>query len=110
LLDDARFPWLVLIPRQEELTELHQLDHLQAQHVFSEISRASAALSSLPMITKLNVGALGNLVPQLHLHVVGRHAGDDAWPGPVWGSGTRQPYEDAALQQRLQYLQQQLAS
>lgn len=96
LMNDARYPWLVLVPRQEGLVELHDLDAQARGVVIEEIARASAALKSLSDAAKINVGALGNLVPQLHIHIVARKPGDAAWPGPVWGQGAAVPYEPAA--------------
>lgn len=93
LLNDMRYPWCVLVPRVPGLTELMQLDTAQAQQLFVEMKLVSATLSQESGITKLNVGALGNLVPQLHIHVLGRSKQDAAWPGPVWGFGQAQPYE-----------------
>lgn len=92
LLNDMRYPWCVLVPRITGLTELMQLDTIQAQALFSEISLVSKILTKQAGVTKLNVGALGNLVPQLHIHVLGRSPSDAAWPGPVWGFGQAQPY------------------
>ena len=96
-MNDARYPWLVLVPRRAELTEMHDLPASDRAVLMEEIARASAALKSLTGAAKINVGALGNLVPQLHIHVVARNPGDFAWPGPVWGQGTAQPYEPATL-------------
>jgi diadenosine tetraphosphate (Ap4A) HIT family hydrolase len=98
LMGDRRFPWCILVPRIPELTELHQLDAALRPRLFDEIDAVSRALLARPSITKINVGALGNLVPQLHVHVVGRHAADAAWPGPVWGSGAAEPYSEPELQ------------
>jgi len=92
-MNDARYPWLVLVPRRAELTEIHDLSVADRAVLMEEIARASAALKSLSGAAKINVGALGNLVPQLHIHVVARNPGDFAWPGPVWGQGTAEPYE-----------------
>jgi len=92
LMRDRRFPWCILVPRVPDLTELHQLDAPLRPGLFDEIDTVSRVLLARPLITKINVGALGNLVPQLHVHVVGRHAGDAAWPGPVWGSGAAEPH------------------
>lgn len=96
-MNDARYPWLVLVPRSAELTEVHDLSAADCATLMEEIARASAALKSLTGAAKINVGALGNLVPQLHIHIVARNPGDFAWPGPVWGQGRAQPYEPAAL-------------
>lgn len=98
LMRDRRFPWCILVPRVPELTELHQLDATLRPGLFDEVDAVSRALLTRPSITKINVGALGNLVPQLHVHVVGRHAGDAAWPGPVWGSGAAEPYSAPEIQ------------
>lgn len=96
LMEDARFPWLILVPRRAGLVELHDLKHAEGLVLIEEIKRASAGLKALTGAAKINVGALGNLVPQLHVHVVARSAGDAAWPGPVWGQGTAVPYADEA--------------
>ncbi len=98
LMRDARFPWLVLVPRREDLTEFVDLDALERTVLMEEIALASHALRRETGAEKLNVGALGNIVAQLHVHVVARFAADPAWPGPVWGSGTAVPYSDDAAQ------------
>ena len=96
LMNDSRFPWLVLVPRRADLVELHDLGHAERMVLIEEIARASKGLKLLTGAAKINVGALGNLVPQLHVHVVARNSGDAAWPGPVWGQGTAVPYEEDA--------------
>jgi len=92
LLDDARFPWLLLVPRRPNLTELTDLAPDDAGALMGEIRLAVGVMRDLAKPDKVNVGALGNVVPQLHVHVVGRFRSDPAWPGPVWGFGSRQPY------------------
>ncbi len=101
LLNDTRYPWCVLVPRVMGLTELMQLDAVQAQSLFAEIRLVSNILAKQPGVTKLNVGALGNLVPQLHIHVLGRSPSDAAWPGPVWGYGEAQPYSSQKSHQAI---------
>ena len=104
LMNDRRFPWLILVPERESLREIHELAPADRAELVEEIARASEALTRLFQADKVNVGALGNLVPQLHVHVVARFAADAAWPGPVWGSGAAVPYGDAelaALRERL---------
>ncbi len=96
-MNDTRYPWLVLVPRRAELTELHDLSVADRAVLMEEIARASAALKSLSGAAKINVGALGNLVPQLHIHIVARNPGDFAWPGPVWGQDAAEPYGAPAL-------------
>jgi len=103
LQNDARFPWLVLLPRQAGLTELIQLEGEDEARLFWDVRVAQGALATAcaTVLTrpydKFNVANLGNVVPQLHIHVIARHAGDDAWPGPVWGHGTSVAYADDVL-------------
>ena len=96
LMEDRRFPWLILVPQREGITEIHQLWDEDQQLLWREISQVSRALSQDCAPDKLNVAALGNVVPQLHIHVVARFRGDAAWPDPVWGSGTAETYGDEA--------------
>jgi diadenosine tetraphosphate (Ap4A) HIT family hydrolase len=107
-MNDARFPWLILVPRRNDLSELIDLDAADRAILMEEIAAASAVLRARPGVDKINVGALGNIVRQLHVHVVARSVGDATWPGPVWGAGAAVRYvpEDAAalaldLQNRL---------
>ncbi|MES2254716.1 MAG: HIT domain-containing protein [Pseudomonadota bacterium] len=96
LMNDARYPWLILVPRRDGMTELTDLTIADRAVLMEEIARAGEAVRGMPGVAKLNVGALGNVVPQLHVHVLGRHSGDPAWPGPVWGHGAAVPHETAA--------------
>lgn len=95
LMDDARFPWLILVPRRDGLVELDDLAPEEQVQLLGEINRAMALLRNAGPCGKLNVGALGNIVRQLHVHIVARHEGDPAWPGPVWGSGAAVRYEES---------------
>ena len=88
LMDDLRFPWLVLVPRLEGASEWLDLETPQQQLLLAELNQAAATLRQWQPCDKLNVGALGNIVRQLHVHLVGRREGDEAWPGPVWGAGS----------------------
>ncbi|HUO93953.1 MAG TPA: HIT family protein, partial [Rhizomicrobium sp.] len=101
LLNDARYAWLVLVPRRMGLSELHDVTPADRVALTDEVMRASESLKRLTGAAKINTGALGNLVPQLHIHVVARAPGDPAWPGPVWGHSPAQPYSAAALEQQL---------
>lgn len=104
LMNDARYPWIILVPRRAGLSEIHDLKHAERIVLIEEVNRASAGLKSVTDVTKINVGALGNLVPQLHIHVVARREGDAAWPGTVWGNGPAVAYEQdvkAALVEKL---------
>ncbi|HZF11674.1 MAG TPA: HIT family protein [Thermoanaerobaculia bacterium] len=97
LMKDRRFPWLILVPERESVREIHELSSVDRAVLIEEIARAGEVLTQLVQPDKLNVGALGNLVPQLHVHVVARRTTDPAWPGPVWGSGAAVPYEESEL-------------
>jgi len=103
LQDDARFPWLILIPRRPGLRELEDLTAADRAALMDEIVRAGAVVRMLGEDTerpvqKLNVAALGNVTAQLHVHVVGRRPDDGLWPDPVWGRGEALPYGANALQ------------
>ncbi|MGQ3673640.1 HIT family protein [Xanthobacter sp. TB0136] len=101
LVDDARFFWLTLIPRREGLVEVMDLPPEERLLLMEEICLAGAALKAVSGCAKLNIAALGNMVRQLHVHLVARNPGDAAWPGPVFGAGTREPLDDTAMQERL---------
>ncbi|WP_295170205.1 HIT domain-containing protein [uncultured Brevundimonas sp.] len=94
LQDDARFPWLILIPRVEGAVELEDLSVAQRATLMEETVRAGALVRRLGAVEKLNVGAIGNVTAQLHVHVVGRRRDDGLWPDPVWGRGPVVPYTD----------------
>lgn len=100
LLKDARYPWLVLTPRLNDLVELDDLAPDELMDLMREIASATRAMRGFRSVEKVNVGALGNIVRQLHVHVVGRRVGDHAWPGPVWGAGHAAAYEPAELDAR----------
>ena len=87
LMRDHRFPWTILVPRRPDLRDLHDLSRQDAMQAFDEIAHVSRAIAAEFGAHKLNVAALGNQVPQLHIHVIGRFENDDAWPGPVWNAG-----------------------
>lgn len=101
LMDDARFPWLLLVPRRGGLSEIHDLCAADQGQLWNELRQATAALRAVAPCDKLNIGALGNIVRQLHVHVVARREGDAAWPGPVWGSGPARPYGALEKTQRV---------
>jgi diadenosine tetraphosphate (Ap4A) HIT family hydrolase len=85
VIKDAHYPWLLLVPRREGAVEIIDLDEVAQAQLMTEISRVSRALKEVTRCDKLNVAALGNLVPQLHVHVIARRTSDAAWPRPVWG-------------------------
>ncbi|MGS1119517.1 HIT domain-containing protein [Rhodanobacter sp. UC4436_H3] len=110
LMDDARYGWLVLVPRRDGLVEIADLDEGEQATLWHEVNRAAAALRAAMPCDKLNLGALGNIVRQLHVHVVARREGDAGWPGPVWGHGQREPCAEAVLHERMTTLRQALAA
>ena len=91
LFDDARYPWFVLVPRRSGAEELVHLSEDDRETLQAESAALATALKSAFPVDKVNVGALGNVVRQLHVHHVGRRLDDPAWPGPVWGHSPRQP-------------------
>ena len=95
LMNDARFPWLILVPRVAGMRDLIDLPGASQHMLLDEIDRAARALRELHAPFKLNVAALGNVVAQLHVHVIARRNDDAAWPKPVWGVGAAQPYPAA---------------
>jgi diadenosine tetraphosphate (Ap4A) HIT family hydrolase len=97
LLNDSRYPWFILVPRREAITEIYQLAEDDQQQLLRESSQLGEFLMNSFNGDKLNIGALGNLVPQLHLHHIVRYTNDAAWPGPVWGVGVAEPYHDEEL-------------
>lgn len=106
LQNDSRWPWLLLIPRLPGLREIEDLPRGERTRLVEEVVRVGVAVRTLGAasgfsVEKLNVGALGNITPQLHVHVVGRRYGDAAWPGPVWGVGVAEPYSAAGLDSAL---------
>ena len=104
LMNDARYPWCILVPERENIREIHELTETDQVTLLHEVSLLSQRMQERFDAHKMNVAALGNQVPQLHVHVIARTTMDPAWPGPVWGVGDALPYEDAdlsALRQRL---------
>lgn len=97
LMNDARFPWVILVPARPHLCEITDLAPADRLILWDEVTRTSDFLRETFTPTKINIGALGNIVRQLHVHVVARFDGDAAWPGPVWGAGVAEPYESAQL-------------
>jgi diadenosine tetraphosphate (Ap4A) HIT family hydrolase len=91
-MNDRNYPWLILVPRVADAREIIDLTEADQQRLMQEIARASTALKTLRRPHKINVGALGNMVPQLHVHVIGRDQNDAAWPKPVWGVAPADPF------------------
>ncbi len=108
LMDDANYPWLILVPRLAAAHELIDLDATQRHALTDEVDRASRVLRDAFHPHKLNVAALGNLVSQLHVHVIARFEQDPAWPSPVWGRVAARPYTPEMLVERVALLQETL--
>ena len=86
VIQDANYPWLLLVPRRHEVVEIVDLDEVEQAQLMTETTRVARALREITKCDKLNIAALGNVVPQLHVHVIARRTTDAAWPRPVWGA------------------------
>jgi diadenosine tetraphosphate (Ap4A) HIT family hydrolase len=95
---DANFPWVLLVPRRAGACEIIDLAEPEQAQLMTEIARVASALKRITGCDKLNVAAIGNMVPQLHIHLVARRVGDAAWPKPVWGTVPARPYDAGELQ------------
>ena len=96
LMNDGRYPWLILVPRRSDITEPFELSEADQAQLWQESMQLGEAMKAHFAADKLNIAALGNQVAQLHVHHIARFHTDDAWPGPVWGVGSAVPYSDAA--------------
>lgn len=110
LMKDANYPWLMLIPRKADMIELTDLEPLERIVLMEEIGQVSDALKSVTNCEKLNVAALGNVVPQLHVHIIARFREDAAWPAPVWGAVQPIPYAKGDATKLISALQDVLLS
>ena len=108
LMRDDRFPWVILVPRLDGLRDFHDLPRQKATVLFDEIDRLSRILVDEFKAEKINVAALGNQVPQLHVHVIGRYPRDAAWPGPVWNAGGAQNVDPAVVARGAEVLRRAL--
>ena len=108
LMNDANYPWVILVPRRSDIREIYQLTESDQQQLLRESSALGAAMMREFAAEKLNIAALGNVVPQLHIHHVLRFSYDLAWPKPVWGVQAAKPYGDVALAERLLKLREAL--
>ncbi|MQT41256.1 MULTISPECIES: HIT domain-containing protein [unclassified Pseudomonas] len=98
LSNDSNYPWFILVPRREGISELFQLDDVDQPLMWAETTALAGVLKELFTADKMNVATLGNVVSQLHMHVIARYASDAAWPGPVWGKHPAKPYSEADVQ------------
>jgi len=108
LMNDSTYPWFILVPRRDDLREIHELAEADQQQLLKESSQLARQLVALFKADKLNVAALGNLVPQLHLHHIVRYQTDPCWPAPVWGKTLPIPYAPERLPEFCQPLLSQL--
>ena len=104
LIDDARFAWVLVVPKVAGLTELHDLDNALFDKTFRVVRRLGRVLKAEFAAEKINTAAIGNMVSQLHVHVVARHKKDAAWPGPVWGAGAMVSLSDPEKTKRIQLI------
>ncbi len=110
LMNDSRFPWIILVPEKPDLVDLHDLKHDDYNTLTREIRGASKAMAALFKADKMNVATLGNMVPQLHIHIIARYRNDAAWPAPIWGKGKAEPYEASAAEARIRDIRAALES
>ncbi len=109
LMNDRTYPWLILVPQRPDVTELHHLEPPDRTRCMQEVALAARLLEETTQADKINVAALGNVVPQLHIHVIARYKSDPAWPRPVWGVKEAEPYDEASLAHILRLLGPALA-
>ena len=105
LMNDSQFPWLILVPERENISEIHQLSTDEQQQLMRESSSIAEQLATLYHADKMNIAALGNMVPQLHIHHVVRYKTDKAWPAPIWGKFDALAYTDEELDSTLKKLE-----
>lgn len=110
LMNNARYVWLILVPRLNDLREVHELSEANQQQLLRESSWVSQQLATTFKADKMNVANLGNVVAQLHWHIIVRHKNDDDWPAPIWGRQPSIAYTEHDAQQRLNQLRQALTN
>ncbi len=108
VIKDANYPWLLLVPRRAGAVEIIDLDEVEQAQLMTEISRVGRALKEITKCDKLNIAALGNVVPQLHIHVIARRSNDAAWPRPVWGVVPALPHDPGEVQQFINALRRKV--
>lgn len=105
LVDDARFQWVLLIPEQPKASEIHDLNDMMRRNLLDLAIRLGKVMKTRFEADKINIAAIGNIVSQLHVHVVARRQGDDAWPAPIWGHGEPVPMHEDLRQSRIHVIQ-----
>ncbi|MGV6807183.1 MAG: HIT domain-containing protein [bacterium] len=101
LSKDANYPWLILVPQREDVSEIHHLSEGDQQQLLKESCILAEVMVDLFDADKLNIAALGNMVPQLHIHHIARYTSDPAWPNPIWGAVPAKPYDENPLNRRV---------
>lgn len=109
LMKDSRWPWLLLVPQRADVSEIFDLSPEDQALLHAETVKVARLLKDLSGADKINIGAIGNIVRQLHVHVIARFDGDENWPKPVWGFGTASAYPDGAMEKRISHIQEALA-
>jgi len=109
LMNDSQFPWLILVPEIADIRELFQLNQQQRQLFMEESCHLAETISVIYQADKINIGAIGNMVPQLHIHHIVRFRNDKLWPAPIWGKLPAVPYTDQQLAEQTALLKQQLS-
>jgi len=108
VIRDANYPWLLLVPRRAAAIEIIDLDDVEQAQLMTEVSRAARALKEVTKCDKLNIAALGNVVPQLHVHVIARRKTDAAWPRPIWGAVPPLPHDAEEVQNFISALRRKI--
>ncbi|WP_144393111.1 HIT family protein [Pleionea sediminis] len=110
LMNDNQYPWLILVPRVNEVQEMYELSTEDQKLLWTEIADVSRLLKKLYQPTKINIGALGNIVRQLHVHVIARYETDKSWPGPVWGAHPPQNYLNEECMSTIEKIRKELVA
>ncbi len=110
LMKDANYPWVILVPMREDISEIYELDELDQEQLIWESTYVSKVLSSIFLADKMNIAALGNVVAQLHIHHVVRTTDDPAWPNPVWGAVPAKGYLKDALDERVKMIREAMTT
>ncbi|SJM95185.1 HIT domain-containing protein [Crenothrix polyspora] len=109
LMNDSQYPWFILVPQIAGISEIYQLSHAERIQLSDESSQLAKLLATGFKADKMNIAAIGNLVPQLHIHHIVRYKSDIAWPAPVWGKFAAVPYADAQLLATVNFIQNELS-
>jgi len=108
MMNDSQYPWFILVPQRNDISEIYQLDENDRRQLMTESCLLAKQLMEIYQADKLNIAAIGNLVPQLHVHHVARYKADKAWPGPIWGKFSPLPFDEQKAQAQIARLQERL--